>query len=44
MEVWALGLICAAEQFSLAKSTPLNIVGLLGFKLLVVSIDSRSCY
>lgn len=31
--MWALALLCAAEQLSLAKSTALNFVGLLGFKL-----------
>lgn len=37
-------LLCAAEQLSLTKSTALNFVGLLGFKLSVVSMESRSYY
>lgn len=42
MEVWALSLHFAAEYFSMTESTLLNFVGLLGFKLSVTSVDSRS--
>lgn len=45
MEVWALGLCFAAEHLSMTESTALHFVGLLGLKLSVISVDSRSyCY
>lgn len=40
--MWALGMLFAAEYLSMTESTALNFVGLLGFKLSIICMDSRS--